>query len=66
MKQSSYGKIPGSSPDLYTFVVPYKGPGGAPIAWQYRSSSPNHNADSFDLWVTIDLGKGPVEIGNWK
>lgn len=67
MKQAAYGKIPGSSmPDLFMFVAPVKGPGGAPIPWQYNSSSPTHNADSFDLWITIDLGKGPEEIGNWK
>lgn len=66
LKQSAYAKIPGTSPDLFTFVAPVKGSDGLPIRWQYKSSNPTHNADSFDLWITIDLGKGPEEIGNWK
>jgi prepilin-type N-terminal cleavage/methylation domain-containing protein len=66
LKSSAYAKIPGTSPDLFTFVASVKGPDGLPIRWQYNSSNPTHNADSFDLWIVVDFGKGPEEFGNWK
>lgn len=35
-------------------------------AWYYNSSTPIHNKQSFDLWITIRVGNNQYEtIGNW-
>jgi len=46
--------------------VACKGPNGDICLWNYNSSSPVHNPNSFDLWVDVLLAGKPVTIGNWK
>jgi len=57
----------------FLLAVPYKGPN--PIAgadgtlinpWHYRSSTPVHNPDGFDLWAEVVIGGKTNIIGNWK
>jgi prepilin-type N-terminal cleavage/methylation domain-containing protein len=33
--------------------------------WQYNSSDPVHNPNSFDLWADVVIGKTRQIIGNW-
>ena len=62
-----------TGPGVGLLTVPYKGLAGDLNPWNYNSSKPVHNPDSFDLWAEIDLGKRdntgqktPVIIGNWR
>ena len=34
--------------------------------WQYNSSDPVHNPNSFDLWADVVIGKTRQIIGNWQ
>src|SRR5262249_8895299 len=39
----------------YFLVVPYRGPGpaGTVNTWRYRSTKPEHNTESYDLWADV-------------
>jgi prepilin-type N-terminal cleavage/methylation domain-containing protein len=52
-----------------------KAPAGSTFAdfcpWFYRPAPEGkdptiHNSKGFDLWMTVELSKGPTLIGNWK
>jgi len=55
---------PGGGPLFLIFD--YKGPNGQYNAWNYRSSKPEHNTESFDLWIDVVVGGKTYSIGNWK
>jgi prepilin-type N-terminal cleavage/methylation domain-containing protein len=59
----------------YVLVVPVKGPsvralaavgGGTVNPWLYVSSSPTNNAERFDLWTEVVIGKNIVRFSNWE
>jgi len=53
--------------DATNLVFAYKGPSGGDFnPWHYESSNPTHNADSFDLWIELNIGGKTVIIGNWN
>jgi prepilin-type N-terminal cleavage/methylation domain-containing protein len=37
-----------------------------PVAWHYVSSNPTNNSDSYDLWVSVDVGGKKIVVGNWN
>jgi len=46
--------------------VACKGPNGDFCVWNYNSSTPVHNPNSFDLWVDVLLSGKTNTFGNWK
>ena len=46
--------------------VATKGPNGDFCVWNYNSSTPAHNPNSFDLWVEVLLSGKTNTFGNWK
>jgi hypothetical protein len=47
-------------------AVACKGPNGDFCVWNYNSSNPVHNPNSFDLWVDVLLSGKTNTFGNWK
>ena len=60
----SVGKHP-SNPEAELLTVPAPGPSGAVNPWYYNSSSPIHNAESYDLWAEVIINGKTEIIGNW-
>ncbi|MFM1769228.1 MAG: Type secretion system protein precursor [Verrucomicrobiota bacterium] len=65
LKTSSYRTQPGNA-NATNLVFGYKGPSGDFNPWNYDSSNPTHNPDSFDLWIDVVIGNKTVTIGNWN
>jgi len=34
--------------------------------WRYNSAAPVHNANSFDLWIDVNIGNKTYRICNWS
>jgi len=64
LRPDSYGQIPNSPVRVLTF--PYKGAVTGFVPWHYNSTSPEHNPESYDLWVEVAIGKNIVTLGNWR
>ena len=64
LRPDGYGQIPNSSVRVLTF--PYRGAVAGFVPWHYNPASPEHNPDSYDLWVEVQIGKNIVTLGNWK
>lgn len=71
MPESQAKPIPGQK--AIVLGVPVEGPGGESdpwrrefTPWRYRSSSPTHNLQTFDLWAEVVIGGRTNIIGNWK
>lgn len=52
----------------YFLVVPYHGPeaAGNVNTWRYRSTKPEHNTETFDLWADVIVAGKTNRIANWK
>lgn len=63
-----------SSPDIELLVCPVPGPkmvknpttGAELNPWNYNSSNPTNNPNSFDLWVDVSIGSKTNRICNWS
>jgi len=66
LKPKSYTAIPGRSPQVFVLTVPALGPAGEFNPWNYRSSKPENNTESFDLWAEVILSSKTNKIANWK
>jgi len=52
--------------NVLMLIVPYGAPPGGVNVWRYRSSKPEHNTETYDLWAeTLISGKMHI-IGNWR
>jgi len=65
LKKSGYGPDPDNG-DVVLLLVPYGAPPRGVNPWHYRSSNPDHNTESFDLWADVTVGRQRFIIGNWK
>jgi prepilin-type N-terminal cleavage/methylation domain-containing protein len=52
---------------IYALTVPVAGPNGPskPNYWNYVSKNPTNNAQTFDLWAVVVIGRTTNVIGNW-
>ena len=66
LKPKGFTAIPGRSPQIFVLTVPAIGPGGEFNPWNYRSTRPENNTESFDLWAEVILGSKTNIISNWK
>jgi prepilin-type N-terminal cleavage/methylation domain-containing protein len=63
---SHWAQNPGPAPQPYFLIFDYKGPSGQYNTWNYRSSKPEHNTESYDLWLEVVVGGKTYTIANWK
>jgi prepilin-type N-terminal cleavage/methylation domain-containing protein len=66
LKPKAYAAIPGRTPQVFVLTVPAMGPAGAFNTWNYRSTKPENNTESFDLWAEVIMSSKTNIIGNWK
>jgi prepilin-type N-terminal cleavage/methylation domain-containing protein len=66
VKPSSWAIAPGPAPQPYFLILDYKGPSGQFNTWHYRSGKPEHNTETFDLWIDVVVGNKTYTIPNWK
>lgn len=66
LKPRGYAAIPGRFPQTLVLAFPAIGPAGEFNAWNYRSTRPTNNTETFDLWLDVILGGKTNTIGNWK
>ena len=52
--------------NVLMLVVPYGPPPGGINTWRYRSSKPEHNTESYDLWAEAMVSGKMQIIGNWR
>jgi prepilin-type N-terminal cleavage/methylation domain-containing protein len=55
-----------TGPGVALLTVPYQGPAGDLNPWNYNSSKPVRNPESFDLWADVRIGGKTITIGNWR
>lgn len=65
LKPGAYKPQPANG-NATNLIFAYKGPAGDFNPWNYDSSNPTHNPDSFDLWIDVVIGGKTVTIGNWN
>ena len=58
----------GQTIPIFALRVPFAGPDGPskPNYWNYVSKNPTNNAQTFDLWAVVVIGRTTNVIGNWK
>ena len=58
----------GQTIPIFALRVPFAGPDGPsqPNYWHYVSKNPTNNAQTFDLWAVVVIGRTTNVIGNWK
>ena len=61
-------KVTGRKVTFSALRVPFAGPDGPskPNYWNYVSKNPTNNAQTFDLWAVVVIGRTTNVIGNWK
>jgi len=65
MKPSGSGEDPVNQ-RVRLLAVPYGAPSGNINAWNYRSSKPDHNTETYDLWADVVVGGKNLTIANWQ
>ncbi|HXI52739.1 MAG TPA: prepilin-type N-terminal cleavage/methylation domain-containing protein [Candidatus Saccharimonadales bacterium] len=69
-EKSGYWSLSEQPPytEPYFLVVPYRGPGpaGTVNTWRYRSTKPEHNTETYDLWADVVVAGKTNRISNWK
>jgi type II secretory pathway pseudopilin PulG len=65
MKPSGSGEDPANQ-RVRLLAVPYGAPSGNINAWNYRSSKPDHNTETYDLWADVVVGGKKLTIANWQ
>jgi prepilin-type N-terminal cleavage/methylation domain-containing protein len=66
LKPKGYAALPSRSPQTFVLTVPAIGPAGEFNTWNYRSTRPENNTESFDLWAEVIISSKTNKIGNWK
>ncbi len=68
LKPKGHTAIPGKNPPTHVLTFPAVGPGSAGEfnTWNYRSTKPTNNTESFDIWLSVILGSKTNVISNWK
>jgi prepilin-type N-terminal cleavage/methylation domain-containing protein len=66
LKPKGFAAIPGQFPQTFVLTFPAIGPAGEFNTWNYRSTKPVNNTESFDLWLDVILSSKTNTIGNWK
>jgi prepilin-type N-terminal cleavage/methylation domain-containing protein len=69
LKPKGFTAIPGRTPPIYVLTFPAVGPGAEGAffnTWNYRSTKPTNNTESFDLWINLILSSKTNTISNWK
>ena len=66
LKPKGFAALPNRTPPTFVLTVPAIGPAGEFNTWNYRSTRPENNTESFDLWAEVILGSKTNKISNWK
>lgn len=66
LKPKGYAAIPGQVPQKFVLTFPAIGPAGEFNTWNYRSTKPTNNTESFDLWINVILSSKTNTFSNWK